>query len=126
MADSSLPFEPDTSALSEVRHFAVSRARELGATVDLGALEVVVGELAANAAIHQSGSARLDIELRQDGALEISVFDSSVAQPRLIQEDPWTAGGHRGVQLVAALSGEWGVENSPDGKRVWARLDPQT
>lgn len=126
MADCSLPFEPDTAALAEVRRFAVTRARELGAKVDMGALEVVVGELAANAAIHQTGTARLDIELRQDGALEISVFDCSVAQPRLAQKDPWAAGGHRGVQLVAALSSEWGVENSADGKRVWARLDPQS
>lgn len=126
MAGSSFPFDADIAALAGVRHFAVSQARELGAMVDFAVLEVVVGELAANAAVHQGGSARLDIELRQDGSLEISVFDGSADQPRLVQEDPWNTEGHRGVQLVAALSEEWGVENTAEGKRVWARLDPRT
>ena len=85
-------------------------------------LAVVVGELAANAVVHQHGPAHLEVHLLADGQLEVSVHDGHPGVPHLVEEAPWSTEGHRGIQLVAALAESWGVEPSPRGKRVWARL----
>ena len=119
-----LTFGADVAHLATVRDFACDRAVELGAHVDLGVLAVIVGELAANAAIHAGGQARLEMELDDEGVLEVSVSDPSPLPPHLIEDEPWSAEGHRGIQLVAALAHSWGVEGQLVGKRVWARIAP--
>lgn len=120
----SLAFDPDPAQLGGIRDFARRAAEELGADVDLDILAVVVGELAANAVVHQDGEALIELGLLDDGRLEISVHDGADAVPRLVEEAPWSTSGHRGIQLVAALADDWGVSASARGKRVWARLGP--
>ncbi|HEX2576093.1 MAG TPA: ATP-binding protein [Aquihabitans sp.] len=117
-----LAFAADPAELARVRDFATRAAADLAPTVDPGLLAVVVGELAANAAVHQTGAAEIVLELVGEGVLEVAVHDPSPALPRLVEEAPWSTSGHRGIQLVAALSQAWGVEALPGGKRVWARL----
>jgi anti-sigma regulatory factor (Ser/Thr protein kinase) len=95
-----------------------------GAQIDLDVLAVVVGELASNAAVHQTADAEITLELLPGGVLEVSVSDPSEKLPLLVDEEPWSTDGHRGIQLVNALAQEWGVEPAPPGKRVWARLVP--
>lgn len=118
----SISFDADPTHLADLRNFSRRAADSLGAQVDHDLLAVVVGELAANAVVHQRGQAQLTVELLSDGALEVSVFDRSAGVPRLIDEAPWSPSGHRGIQLVAALAQDWGVDSQPDGKRVWARI----
>lgn len=121
---SSMTFEADPLALASVRRFACEQASTLGARVDIDLLAVIVGELAANATIHQDRPARLELAVRPNGAFEVAVWDSSPDQPRLIKEDAWSTEGHRGMQLIDALTAAWGVEHTTDGKRVWAVLEP--
>lgn len=118
----SLTFDPDASQLAGIRDFALRAAAALGATVDLELLAVVVGELAANAVIHQHGGAELTLRLVEGDILEVEVRDADVGVPQFVDDEPWSTSGHRGIKLVAALSDAWGVEPSPTGKRVWARL----
>lgn len=118
----SMVFGPRTSHLAGIRDFARDAAGSLGASVDLDLLAVVVGELAANAAIHQHGPAEITLRLLEDGSLEVAVSDGDARLPRVIDGEPWSTSGHRGIPLVAALSDAWGAEPSPAGKRVWARL----
>jgi len=118
----SLAFDPDPSHLAAVRDFARHAAESLGATVDLELLAVVVGELAANAVVHQHSRAEITVRRLDGGILEVAVRDGGVELPRLVNDDPASTSGHRGIQMVAALSDAWGVEPSPVGKRVWARL----
>lgn len=118
----SLAFDPDPRELGGIRDFARQAAERLGAEVDPDVLAVVVGELAANAVVHQDGPARIQLRLADEGLLEVSVHDGDAALPRLVEEAPWSASGHRGIQLVAALADSWGVEETDTGKRVWALL----
>lgn len=118
----SLTFDPDPSRLAGVRDFARQAAETLGLTVDPEPLAVVVGELAANAVVHQHGRAEITVRRLDGGILEVAVRDNDVAVPHLVDDEPWSTSGHRGIQLVAALADAWGVEPSPTGKRVWARL----
>lgn len=115
-------FSADTVHLAEVRAFARAATVSLGSSVDLEVLDVVVGELAANAVVHQDGDAEIVVCEVHDRCLEVSVTDGGAGLPRLVDEAPWSPTGHRGIQLVAALSDRWGVDPVAGGKRVWAQM----
>lgn len=120
----SLRFPPDVRHLADVRAFAAHAADELGATVDRDDLALVVGELAANAAIHQAGEAEIRLSGLEGGRLLVEVLDTDDSIPQAVVVEPWTTDGHRGLFLVEAVSEAWGAESAPSGKRVWARLAP--
>ncbi|MBC9716090.1 ATP-binding protein [Streptomyces sp. TRM66268-LWL] len=87
---------------------------------------LVVAELAANAVTHGRVSGR-DFELRLalDGVrLVIEVADARADRPpRPLAPCPLAEDG-RGLQLVEALTEDWGVRERPGGvgKTVWAKL----
>ena len=96
--------------------------------------ELCISELAGNAALH-SGSAFLDVAVRVDGeGVTLTVSDDGpvppeAVVPRLVvhgdgrEVDPDAeATTGRGLGIVAVLAAEWGVERTPTGKHVWARL----
>ncbi len=87
---------------------------------------LVASELVTNAIMH-TASGRIVCRLRTDGArVRIEVEDEHRARP----SPPVPAGarrpGGRGLLLVGALSGDWGVKNSAygPGHIVWAELSP--
>lgn len=121
----SMRFPADVAHLAAVRDFARSAAAELGAVVDENDLAVVVGELAANAAVHQSGEAEITLAAVDEG-LQIEVRDEDPFVPDIVHGDAWDTEGHRGLFLVDALSRAWGVEPLDRGKRVWAVLATST
>ncbi|MEU8621637.1 ATP-binding protein [Streptomyces sp. NPDC048623] len=82
---------------------------------------LVVSELVTNAVKHAPGPLRLELLLRRDGTLEISVHDGSTAGPVLRPPDPERIGGH-GIEIVAALCRSMATEPAPHGKRVTAVL----
>jgi len=118
----SMCFAADVTHLASVRDFASIAYQELGAMWDRDDLLVVVGELAANAAIHQRSESRLILTRRDDETMQVDVVDRDPTIPAVVHNEPWDLDGHRGLPLVDALSVSWGVEPSGDGKRVWAIL----
>lgn len=93
-------------------------------------VELVVGELAANAVLHGRVPGRdFEIRLGYDG-LRVRVEVSDARGDREPPEaadavDPWSAEHGRGLALVRAVAREWGVgprgPGAP-GKTVWACL----
>src|SRR3954452_18846984 len=90
----------------------------------------VTSELATNATLH-SGADFFDLELTRPapGALVVAVVDDGAVPVEAVGTRPAelapgleevTTG--RGLTIVAALSGGWGVEETAEGKRVWAAL----
>ena len=124
MAEHRLRFPPEVTALAAVRRFAAQAADDLDSGVDRDDLAVVVGELAANAAIHQDGEVEVAISAMDGGGLEVEVIDRDRTHLEVIDGPAWDVEGHRGLFLVEALSAAWGVEVGEDGKRVWAQLAP--
>lgn len=121
-----LVFQADVTALASVRDFACNEARALNPRADVDLIALVVGELAANSAVHQGGEARLELRRCADGSIEISVTDDDPAPPELVEKPAWSTAGHRGIQLIAALAEAWGIEHLPSGKRVWAQVAPSS
>ena len=93
-----------------------------------------VTELATNATLH-SRSAYFDIELRAaPDAVRVSVFDGGGASGhsiasridrahsgRTAERDPDAESmTGRGLFIVSALASSWGIDDLPDGTRIWA------
>ena len=86
---------------------------------------MIVTELVANAVDHAHTASTLTVGL-DDRGLSIAVRDGNAAQgPRPRPVDPHARRG-RGLQMVEALAQTWGVTVHPDGKTVWAVLDPES
>jgi anti-sigma regulatory factor (Ser/Thr protein kinase) len=81
---------------------------------------IVVTELATNAVMHAESVFTVSVEDAGDRT-RISVTDASGAVPVERDVTPWTGSG-RGVRMVAAIAGSWGVDNFGQGKTVWAEL----
>ncbi|MEV5433301.1 ATP-binding protein [Streptomyces sp. NPDC052701] len=85
-----------------------------------GAVLLVVSELVTNADRHSHGPYILELE-GTDTTVTVSVYDSSVALPRIFPRDPERVGRH-GLEIVHALADRVTVERVPVGKRVRAVL----
>lgn len=79
---------------------------------------LVVTELLSNAIDH--ARAPIQLMVSPTGELvRVEVQDSVMEPPRLQPHDPWARRG-RGLQVVEALSSQWGWTDAPVGKTVWA------
>jgi anti-sigma regulatory factor (Ser/Thr protein kinase) len=84
--------------------------------------QLLVSELATNAVLH-ARSAFSVVARAEESGIRVSVRDASPVTPKL-RDLSATAPSGRGLHLVAALSADWGVEVTADGKTVWAELQP--
>lgn len=83
-------------------------------------VQLVVSELVTNARRYAPGPCRLDLEINE-GAVQISVWDSSTTGPSVQAADPERVGQH-GLEIVMAVSQTFCVHREPAGKRVTATL----
>ena len=86
------------------------------------AAKLLVSELVTNCVLHAHSMITLAIDT-EDRCVAVAVGDDGEDMPELRDEvsDEETHG--RGLQLVEALAGEWGVRPRADGgKIVWFRL----
>ncbi|MFF2727593.1 GTP cyclohydrolase II [Streptomyces sp. NPDC058008] len=112
-------------AAQQARHRIVAAIRawdiRLG-EARLGAVELVVGELIANAAQH-AGAGPITVNVRQNGPeLIVAVHDTGTDLPRATAVDPDSESG-RGVLLISEFADRHGAELSAAGKRCWAAFD---
>ncbi|MFE1030116.1 ATP-binding protein [Streptomyces sp. NPDC058818] len=78
--------------------------------------ELVVSELVTNAHKYAPGPCLLDLEIN-DGALEISVWDSDPALPVSQAADPNRV-GKQGLEIVMAVCRSFEIRREPVGERV--------
>ena len=87
-------------------------------------IELLTGEVVANAVVHGPEHGRIRVGLRIDerGVL-VSVADESPASPVVKHPEPTAVSG-RGMALVEALARTWGVDHDGGhGKTVWFLVD---
>jgi anti-sigma regulatory factor (Ser/Thr protein kinase) len=113
-------FLPVPLAVPAARHFttAVLRQWQLEALVEDAAL--IVTELGANAVAHAATPFRIRVR-RDADTLRLEVHDTALTKPEQRAVEPADFHG-RGLALIDALAQAWGYDQTPDGKRVWARL----
>ncbi|MFD5805758.1 ATP-binding protein [Streptomyces sp. NPDC127020] len=86
----------------------------------MGMVELVVSELVTNARKYAPGPCLLDLEV-VDGAVQVSVWDSSSTLPSVRAPDPGPIGQH-GLELVMAVCQTFCVQREPVGKRIIAAV----
>ncbi len=107
------------------RLLAAAHLADLGLPSDSAAH--VVGELAANAALHgrvPGRDFRLSLTVRDDKRVRVEVTDTRSDRLPLPADADSDAETGRGLLIVSALADRWGVERGPDPqKTVWAEVD---
>ncbi len=111
-------FEASPTSIRAARRFVADQLGEQFARVDVALL--VASELATNAVQHAAEPFVVEIARTDEGA-RISVRDRSTAQV-MAGTPPAHAESGRGLSLVDALSNDWGVRWTPNGKVVWADI----
>jgi serine/threonine-protein kinase RsbW len=121
-----LPAAPPAAALARQVTRAAVAAWRLGYLADSAVL--LVSELVTNAVEHARPAAAGTVAgtvLRLEyggGWLRIEVHDTSPHTPRPRTPD-WLDESGFGLMLVDALAAKWGVQQTAQGKAVWAELD---
>ena len=108
------------SAPRAARHWVMRTIAEAGVGgASNQVVELLTGELVANAVVHGPRDAPVRIQIGIDGAtVHIGVRDTGGGTPTVGHPEPTAASG-RGLALVEALSAAWGTQVHPDGKTVW-------
>ncbi|MFI6358247.1 ATP-binding protein [Streptomyces sp. NPDC050743] len=86
----------------------------------MGMAQLVVSELVTNARKYAPGPCLLTLEIA-DGAVQISVWDSSTTLPAVLAPDPRRVGQH-GLEIVMAVCASFAVHREPVGKRITAAV----
>ena len=102
------------------RQFVRSRLEAWEVTDHVEAAVLIASELVTNAVLHARTSISLKL-LYEGGKLRIEVYDENTRVPVQSACPPDATSG-RGLALVSALAGAWGIDHSGDGKTVWAEL----
>jgi serine/threonine-protein kinase RsbW len=102
------------------RHWIMNRVAASGVYgSENQVIELLTGEVVANAVVHgpEHGRIRVGIRVDERGVL-VSVTDESPATPVVRHPEPTAVSG-RGMALVEALAQTWGVDHQKVGKTVW-------
>ncbi|WP_329295620.1 ATP-binding protein [Streptomyces pseudovenezuelae] len=86
----------------------------------MGMVQLVVSELVTNARKYAPGPCLLDLEI-VEGAVQISVWDSSTTPPSVQAADPQRIGQH-GLEIVMVVCQDFCVHREPVGKRITASV----
>jgi anti-sigma regulatory factor (Ser/Thr protein kinase) len=125
----------EPSNVPAARRFVDAALADWGREALADDVGVCVSELTTNATLH-SGATFFQLEVEQyDDGVRVAVADHGMGpvdvlarQPELSDaflddltaDDAFATG--RGMFLVAALAHEWGIDELPSGKRVWAEF----
>ena len=112
----------DLQSVTVARHFVRDSLLEWGLPQLVDDAQLGVSELVANAVRHAQTPVELTVEL--DGGVRFAVRDRhpELRRPSLgTQVDAFAENG-RGLQLVAAISSDWGISARGDGKVIWFAL----
>lgn len=125
----------DAASVPGARRFVVDGLKAWGHK-DLAAVaELVVSELAGNAALHSSARFLYVTVKNRNGGVRVAVEDDGGVGPDAVSptavashpSETWAqeATTGRGLAIVSMLASEWGVDITRRGKRVWADVtDP--
>lgn len=114
---------PDVARVPGVRRQAAAALLQWGLGDAEWTVELLLGELAANAARH--ARTPFNVSLAWDGrTLRCEVTDVNPVPPRPGIAGPDETGG-RGLLLVSQLADRWGFEGHRRGKTVWFELVPR-
>lgn len=126
------------ASVPTVRRFVDRALTDWGRESLIDDVCLCVTELSTNATLH-SGSHYFEVELQKIAdAVRVAVLDASSSSADSIAASSELTGAlldeltadhasttGRGMFIVSALATAWGIDELPDGKRVWAEFAPE-
>ena len=117
-----LPAEP--SSAGAARRVVRSLLEQADREQWVDAAVLAVSEIVTNVILHAHTAMELRVRIEDDG-LVVEVQDGSLSLPQQRAYGAQATTG-RGIELVAALSSDWGLRTLGDaGKFVWFRIDAE-
>jgi anti-sigma regulatory factor (Ser/Thr protein kinase) len=83
--------------------------------------QLAISELVTNAVRHAGTDVVMTLTLDDKLIVEVEDSDPELRHPAVPTTDPLATSG-RGLQIVSAVSVDWGVRSVPNGKVVWFAL----
>lgn len=115
------PLEPKPAAVRRARKAVADQLWAWGLPGLVDDAELITSELVTNAIEHGSGVVELRLSTKPH-RIRISVLDGNPAALPVVATDRGLEIGGRGLALVEQLAAEWGHEEGPQYKDVWAEL----
>jgi len=118
----------DARSVRETRDFTIATLRRWGVADRCDDIVIVVSELLTNAIRHAQPAADdervrwpIRLDLLQSGPCVLCMVADPSDRPPVPREPGCLAEAGRGLQIIAALSDQWGFTTPGDmGKVVWA------
>ncbi len=110
----------DLATVGDARRFVGEKLAEWQLADLRDVAYLVVSELAANAITHAESDYEVTVTAT-DGGVRVAVTDHGPGFPAAGPAQLVSEHG-RGLLLVAAMTADWGVEPTGDGKVVWAEI----
>ena len=124
-----LVLESAASAAAAARRYVRGALRDLDAEDLEESAELAVSELVTNAVLHAHTAFTVAVRSTPAGRVRVEVSDSSPV-PLEVRRFGTSATTGRGLQLVAAVCADWGIDPLPGGpqpgKTVWFEPRPAT
>lgn len=112
----------DLASVREARRVARETMHDWGLESVSDDVQLGVSELVTNAVRHARTDVVMTLVLDGKVIVEVKDSDPELRHPAVPTKDPLATSG-RGLQIVSAVSADWGVRSVPDGKVVWFALD---
>jgi anti-sigma regulatory factor (Ser/Thr protein kinase) len=109
-------FPASSGSVKKARHFIAQYLSDVAPDV-VDDVTLVVSELATNAVRHASVDFVVAAE-RKNGRLRVAVTDGGGGSPHVRHPSSDEPSG-RGLQIVEALSDDWGIDRGRRGTTVW-------
>jgi len=107
-------FSPTPDSVAEARRFVIETLGDVPA--DISVIELLTGELAANAVLHAHSEYRVRV-FTNSNLVRVEIVND---EPELLLslKEPSSEGG-RGLRILDALAQDWGTVSHQDEKIVW-------
>ena len=115
-----IDLENHPDSVGQAREFARARITDWEAHALLDDALLVVSELVSNAVSHAHSAPTLRLTYGAE-TLRIEVADDGTGMPQPRPPSTTREGG-RGLYLITAMATVWGIEETAEGKVVWAEL----
>ncbi len=118
-------FVGDPTTPGAARRFVRAVLGDWGRDEFLDAAMLVTSELTTNAVLHaRRGPIEVSIACgeRNDNEVQIVVSDSAVDRLPIWRRPTTTSRSGRGLRIVDAMAGRWGITVTPEDKRIWCDL----
>ena len=117
-----LTVRPSPAMVGESRRAVTRFCHDLGLVEIVDDLSLLVSELMTNAYRHARQRITLHAIYDGDGVTVAVTDDNAGDHPVRVEAQDASSETGRGLQIVDALAGSWGITSRADGKSIWFRL----